>query len=226
MISITSYDRKLFIELQNNLFECPICYNIMKDPAQCSQGHVFCRHCVAEHLIRTESCPTCREPLTKEKLLSNKIICSLIEDSEVHCFSYIDAHQQSEDNPVKPTSTVSICEWRGKLKDAEDHYQQCQFAQTNCPHNSCDEILLRKDLPRHIENCVHALAISSTWSPLDIEQNTATIDVPLPALLRCPIDALPCSNSCLDLKGSAGFVCYIHVHFDNRHCNPPCCYLS
>jgi hypothetical protein len=175
----------------------------MKDPAQCSQGHIFCRHYVAEHPIRTESCPTCREPLTKENLLSNKIICSLIEDSEVHCFSYIHAHQQSEGNPIKPTSTESICEWCGKLKDAEEHYQQCQFVQTKCPHNGCDKILLRKDLPRHIEDCVHVLAFfSSTWRPLTLKQNTATIDVPLPVLLRCPIDALPSSNSYVDLKGS------------------------
>jgi hypothetical protein len=160
----------------------------MKDPVQCSSSHIFCRRCIVGHLTScSETCPTCREPLTKEKLLPNGIICSLIEDAEVRCFTYIHAHQEIID------STVESCEWLGKLKDAEQHYHQCRFAQTSCPHDGCDEIFMQKDLPRHIKDCVHVLAMNSTWGPR--KQSSPPIDPPLPPLL-------PCSDDCLDLKGS------------------------
>jgi hypothetical protein len=50
-----SYDRTLFISSQSDHLECPICFNIMKDPVQCpSEGHTFCRHCISIHLSQTE----------------------------------------------------------------------------------------------------------------------------------------------------------------------------
>jgi hypothetical protein len=84
-----SYDKKLFTQPVNDFLECPICFDIMKDPVLCNaQGHTFCRHCVTRHLDQSETCPTCREPMQIEKMLPNRLVCSLIEDAEVHCFSY------------------------------------------------------------------------------------------------------------------------------------------
>jgi len=82
-----SYDEKL--KPQSDHFKCPIYFKIMKDPVQCpAQGHTFCRYCVSNHLDRVETCPTCREPLKKIVLIPNRAIRSVIEDAEVHCFTY------------------------------------------------------------------------------------------------------------------------------------------
>jgi hypothetical protein len=84
-----SYDSALFIQPPNKNFECLICVNIMKDPVQCpTQAHTFCRHCISKALERTETCPVCREPLQKDKLTPNRLICSLIEGALLFFHSY------------------------------------------------------------------------------------------------------------------------------------------
>jgi hypothetical protein len=108
------------------------------------------------HLDQNETCPTCREPLQKEKLIPSRLIRSLIEDAEVWCFS----HEPSKNNPVKGKRKIKgksdeFCDWSGKLSEAEGHYNECQFAKVNCPHIGCDDIFLRRSLPEHIENCLH-----------------------------------------------------------------------
>jgi hypothetical protein len=84
-----SYDKNLFTQPLSIHLDCPICFNVMKDPVLCpTQGHTFCRLCILQHLDRSKTCPTCREPLMKDQLLPNRVLLSMIEDAEVHCFSY------------------------------------------------------------------------------------------------------------------------------------------
>jgi hypothetical protein len=190
MKAFESYDKKLFILPPNDLLECPICCNIMKDPVLCTaQGHTFCRFCVTKALYRSETCPTCREPL-------KRLVCSLIEDAEVHCFSY----EFAEEDKVKGRQgnireSYESCEWSGKLKDAESHYKQCQFAQINCPHDGCHDIIVRKDLTSHIVDCIHRL-LPCKWCGLEGSANLLDAH-----LLICDGRHIPCPKNCLDVHG-------------------------
>jgi hypothetical protein len=68
-----SYNKKLFTQPENDFLECPICFDIMKDPVFCTaQGHTFCRDCVTRHLDQSKTCPTYRD-------LYKKIICFQID---------------------------------------------------------------------------------------------------------------------------------------------------
>jgi hypothetical protein len=191
-----SYDKKSFTQPVNDFLECPICFDIMKDPVLCTaQGHTFCRECVTKHLDQSETCPTCREPMRKEKLLPNRLVRSMIEDAEVHCFSY----DFVEENKVKGKKrklkdTVESCEWTGKLKDAEAHYNQCQFALTNCPHDGCDDVFIRKDHLDHVEDCIHRPVVCE-WC--EIVKSADAIDL---HLRWCSNRPVPCPNKCLDVN--------------------------
>jgi len=192
-----SYDEKLFAKPQSDHLKCPICFNIMKDPVTCvSQGHTFCRYCVTRHLDRIETCPTCREPLKKDKLIPSRLIRSLIEDAEVHCFSY----QSSQDNEIQAKKrnggeVAESCDWIGKLNDAERHYNECQFVKVNCPHIGCDDSLLRNLLPEHIESCLHRL-IPCQWC--NVRNKIDQLDA---HSLECGKRPVPCPNSCMDMNG-------------------------
>jgi hypothetical protein len=133
--------------------------------------------------------------MTKDKLLPNRSLCSLIEDAEVRCFSY----DFVEENKVKGKKrklkdTVESCEWTGKLKDAEAHYNRCQFAQTNCPHDGCDDVFVRKDLQEHIEDCIHRPVVCE-WC--EIVKSADAIDL---HLRWCSNRPVPCPNNCLGVN--------------------------
>jgi hypothetical protein len=195
-----SYDEKLFTKPQSDHLKCPICFNIMKDPVTCpGQGHTFCRYCVTRHLDRIETCPTCREPLKKDKLIPSRLIRSMIEDAEVHCFS----HETLQDNEIQARKrsmgeAVESCGWVGKLNDAERHYNECQFVKVKCPHIGCDDNYLRNKLPEHIETCLHRLT-PCQWC--NIRQKIDQLDA---HSLICGKRPVPCPNSCLDVNGMNG----------------------
>jgi len=188
-----SYDEKLFIKPQSDHLKCPICFNIMKDPVTCrTQGHTFCRHCVTMHLDQNETCPTCREPLKKKNLIPSRLVRSLIEDKEVHCFSH--KLISSGRKKIKGKRDDS-CDWSGKLSLAEGHYNECQFAEVTCPHIGCDDIFLRSYLLGHIESCLHRL-VTCQWCNI-----RKKIDLLDEHLLVCRKRPIPCPNSCLDVNG-------------------------
>lgn len=205
-----SYDEKLFVRPQSDHLKCPICLIIMKDPVLCpTESCSFCRHCVSDHLNRDETCPNCRNPLTKQQLRPNRLICSLIGDAEVFCFSR-DASQKVEIKPAKvcvfgsqkdktrakKTGELSeVCDWSGKLQEAQRHYDQCPFAKIDCPHIGCDDIILRKSLPEHTENCLHRQIICTFC------KQRKKIDSIEAHLLDCPERPVPCPNGCLNMKG-------------------------
>jgi hypothetical protein len=134
----------------------------------------------------------------------------LIEDAEVHCFSCEPTDEDKVTGKKRKLRKVidDKCEWIGKLKDAEAHYTQCQFAQTNCPHDGCDDIFVRKDLPGHIEDCIHRLS-PCKWCSLGKKINLLDAH-----LLTCLERFVPCPNSCLDVDGA---ITHLHASEITHH---------
>jgi hypothetical protein len=123
-------------------------------------------------------------------LLPNRIICNMIEDSEVHCFSYKSSHSEKAGD---------FCEWYGLLKNGKKHYDQCQFVKIECPHIGCDDVILRRSLPGHIEHCPHRL-IPCEWCRL--RKKVDALDA---HLLVCSKRPISCPNNCLDENGILRF---------------------
>jgi hypothetical protein len=133
--------------------------------------------------------------MDKKKLLPNRLISSMIGDSEVHCFAYEFLGDEIKTEEECKIELGNTCCWTGKLKEAEEHYKECQFVKEECPNIGCDEIFTRKCLSEHVENCLHQL-LPCKWCNL-----RRKIDAVDAHVLVCPKGPVPCPNSCLDDSG-------------------------
>jgi hypothetical protein len=137
----------------------------MNDPVSCPKGHTFYRHYVSKHLDAQASgfrtCPTCRTPLSEDRLVPRRLIGTLIEELEVRCFSLQIAHRDGN-RGLFPNGL--ICDWSVMLKDVEKHNNQCQFTNTTCPHSGCNEIFVRRNLPEHMKTCEYRPTSMSAYS--------------------------------------------------------------
>jgi hypothetical protein len=198
MIADQSYDVTLFVEAPNEYFECPLCINILKDPVLFPKGgHTFCRSCVTESLVTSETCPTCRERLTIDSLISNRLINNMIEDLEVKCLSVpFLAEDQVRKSKRMKLGFKEFCEWTGKLNGAESHYNECQFANTTCPNDGFDDILVRREIPDHNKICPHCL-MPCKWC-----KELGKVDKINAHLMVCKACPVPCPNDCFCENGA------------------------
>ena len=87
---VTGYSSSLFIDQQSistNNIECNICMQVLNDPTQCKNGHMFCRYCVVRSLATKSECPTCKVDLSASSISTNLFVKNLIDHMDVHCFT-------------------------------------------------------------------------------------------------------------------------------------------
>ena len=121
----------LFMEEKRNLeaLECPVCFEIVLQPAQTSCGHLFCKMCVEGVAV----CPVCREEFTSvPDHFNSRRVRSL---------------------RVKCPFTANGCKWVGDLGDVGDHEAaRCEFQTKPCPY--CDFTTMQKEkLQQHLIKC-------------------------------------------------------------------------
>jgi hypothetical protein len=64
---------------------CGICLQIITEPRQCSNGHLFCYECLQRSISATSSCPTCRCKLTEETISRSLIAEKQLRSCIVWC---------------------------------------------------------------------------------------------------------------------------------------------
>lgn len=53
-------DETLFVYAIASHFKCVVCNDVCEDVVTTSCQHLFCRSCLAQAFLRSNSCPTCR----------------------------------------------------------------------------------------------------------------------------------------------------------------------
>ncbi|XP_028411701.1 uncharacterized protein LOC114534458 [Dendronephthya gigantea] len=155
----TGYDDERFEQIVSKTLHCIICTNVIKDPVMCRHNeHVFCRGCITRHLMYSQTCPTCIEPLTADTLKVPRNIANLISELKIRCELFDRG-----------------CERFIELGDLEKHVAECGFAPAFCSNEGCGREVNKQDLLHH-ETAVCELRVVKGDEMNIIKVNLASIN--------------------------------------------------
>ena len=133
-------DPSLFEDKNILDYSCIICQNI-PNPNECYEticcGHLLCNSCILRWLRTKEKCPLCSKEMKpndnylREIKTSNKMIYRTLLKLKLKC-------------PYN-------CEWKGFLKDYDEHIKICDLKIHECKYNKvgCKYIGLKKKCEEH-----------------------------------------------------------------------------
>lgn len=111
----------------------------LKDPRQCSNGHLFCMICIEESLKYRKSCPMCNCAI--ETLSHNVEIERILSGKLVRCCK------------IEPVAEDS-CPWWGYDKDYDSHRQVCPYREVQCSIPGCSVVVQSRYYLRHLAHCL------------------------------------------------------------------------
>ena len=165
--------------------ECPVCLQIPKEPCliSCTCGKEFCRECIERIKQDNKPCPLCNK--SEFTFLRHYGSERYLNAQEVFCSRKNDG-----------------CEWKGKLKEYEQHLNEspapdnqldgCQFVEVECKHE-CGGRFQRRYIATHQDQeclerpyaCEHCNEYDSTFNEVtDIHY------------AECPKYPVTCPNEC------------------------------
>ena len=162
----TGYEDERFQHPVGHTLHCGVCMNVLKDPVMCRRNeHLYCRSCITPHLMNSQTCPTCMEPLTVETLgQASRGIRSLLAELKIRCEFYNRG-----------------CGEFIELGNLESHLRDCGFAPAVCSNEGCRLEVNQRDLLHH-ETVVCELRRVQCHSCNDIKQEMNALKVSLGAM--------------------------------------------
>ena len=161
----TGYDDERFEQIVSETLHCIICTNVIKDPVMCQRNeHLFCRACITIHLMYSNTCPTCMEPLTVETLRQARTVMNLLSELKIRCEFY-----------------KRGCGKFVLLGDLERHVADCGFAPAVCSNEGCQLEVNKQDLLHH-ETTLCELRRVKCHSCSEIRREMDTVKVSLAAM--------------------------------------------
>ncbi len=129
-------------------FICGICLNVLKDPSQCQNGHMFCFSCINQAMKTRQLCPCCNIPLYFQSLSYCLTVRNLIDKLTVKC-------------------TNQNCDWTGHLNQRKHHMTVCSMRLVVCPLRvtglcsdpKCNSLMSVNELNGHVASVSCAVAI-------------------------------------------------------------------
>ncbi|KAM9994030.1 hypothetical protein ACTFIZ_011990 [Dictyostelium cf. discoideum] len=165
---------------KKNKYTCSICFEFIfkKSVYQCRSGHFACQECWEKSLEIKKECMTCRVNVKSLKDLSR---CLVIEQDfgkkECCCiYSYNDeifdartVGKKFKRNLIKDEENG--CKELLKVKDLENHIQNCKFKFIICPNKGCNKIIRLNTLGEHENECTFKLVTCENCKKNDIKKD-------------------------------------------------------
>ena len=131
---VTGYEDERFEHVVSPSFHCIICKNVFKDPVMCRHNeHLFCKACITRHLMNSQTCPTCMEPLTIDTLnQAPRGVRNILAELKIRCEFF-----------------ERGCGKFVELGDLERHVADCGFAPVVCSNAGCQLEVNKQDLIHH-----------------------------------------------------------------------------
>ena len=121
----------LFVDTPPVDLLCGFCKNILNNPHQCKNGHLFCLQC----LQTCTECPTCKISLNHSELGASLLAQERIETLSMKCRCKVMG------------SPDSTCSWTGLLKELTT--RECPFELRMCPNVGCRVVCGIEPLKQH-----------------------------------------------------------------------------
>ena len=169
----TGYEDERFEQVVSQSFHCIICANVFKDPVMCRphDGHLFCRACITRHLMNSQSCLTCIQPLTVETLSeAPRGIINILDELRIRCEFF---HRG--------------CRKMVELGELERHVKECGFAPAVCSNKGCNAEVNKHELIHHetivckqrkatCQNCMNEIRQEMDSTNKKLDQNEKKIE--------------------------------------------------
>jgi len=142
-MSLAGYSSDLFVPALDRSLTCAICMEVLRDPSQCPNGHLFCRNCILAAIEYRRQCPTCRCFLDRVNLSLSLLARDVIGKSRVRCSLGKD----------QPDGVVS-CNWKGPLNHLPNHIEDdCPLEVVVCSMHNCPFRAPRHSMTAHLQRC-------------------------------------------------------------------------
>lgn len=133
VISYPPIEDRIVDEEQGREIICGICCELLNNPMQCGNGHLFCQECIVRALELTNKCPTCRCKLTEDTLSSNLFVKQFINNLLFHCkFKYSIPNSNELAHNIKYNMDENGCPTQLKLLQLENHEKECEYSWIRC----------------------------------------------------------------------------------------------
>ena len=165
-------------------FLCPICQELLFEPAQTSCGHLFYGRCLKRS--KSRNCPSCRTQFIKEPT----------EDK----FN----EREMKNLIVKCPSSSNGCMWEGELSNVSSHVNDvCGYQLVQCPNN-CGEEMEGRNIEKHKKDncalkeyeCPYCSSYSKTSCWLTLTYCGTFKNVTTVHFKKCGHFPLDCPNNC------------------------------
>ncbi|CAF1493960.1 unnamed protein product [Adineta steineri] len=172
-------------------YRCTACNSYLRFPVQFEDcGHYICSSCLPDIMRVAPRCPTCQQPVSRDKIVNDKTLQKEIQSLDVYCFS-----------------KEKGCTWEGTLKDYTVHTETCGFVMIDCP-NECGVRFEKRFLTKHqTEDCPKRKVAC------EFCKTSVVFEDEIPHLNICTEFKIPCPNQCSDQEFSRG---QIQSHLDNE----------
>lgn len=188
------YNPDLFDELVEDFFLCHICKGILRDALLTPCGHVFCKACLSQTRLYSQTtetrCPLDNTLMELESIREEDFINRWVRQKRIQC-------------PLKAKG----CEWNGELGDCKRHLSTaCLMYRVKCSLG-CGVVVMRCELDSHISkqcmmrkvNCQYCTGEVSLG---EMEEHWS---------IGCNLYPILCPNSC---QSSTVERCKLKRHLD------------
>ncbi|XP_077979650.1 TNF receptor-associated factor 6-like [Glandiceps talaboti] len=128
----------VFVPDIDKKYSCPVCLAALRDTVQTRCGHRFCQTCLTR---------VCRNRKYVKCPVDNTWF-----DSDIDVFDDVAMRREVLSLMVLCRYYGDGCDWKGELRELEEHCPICPFEQLTCP-NICGDMFLRKFREKHLKEC-------------------------------------------------------------------------
>ncbi len=117
---MSGFDSKIYINKPCDSYNCPLCLNVINDPRQCQNGHMYCNECIRSAISVRKECPVCKIYLVPENLGRCLVVQNITQSLPTLCISKFNLNCKTESG--------SNCEWTGPMLERASHFEHaCEY---------------------------------------------------------------------------------------------------